>query len=877
MILYRLLNKLQTPIFVIQRDLIDTQVNLFEIMTVDDNPKSPSNNNICNAYLNSVCPGITSLEDNVHYQLPENKLDKREIDWPFSGPTEHKKAVLEGTYLNIARPPLNGASNESTTYVSLPLHINEQFRKIVEKQGKLMEGSMHIGANLNPLLQDRFNYVHLNPGCLSAVIDIDNMQRSRLLEDHSQRRPIERLTENFGKLLKIPIFTSGSNESDDLKSLLNPDLKNTHPLIEKVLHYDAETFQSDLRSPNTLKLLISAHINVLNVFILNSRSRYCSLAPPHSPQLNGESDNIEVPLLRLKFNSSSLITCIKTFVIGSYIPMLLIGFESSEILMLNLSLLEYQVFDNLSINKDYQAISTDFSPMFGRFPVTSLDVIRNPKFEFLVLAGFANGEVVILNPASRSSGSRQKKYVKTVVDKDEYVTFFKKFDLSPFATDDDNKENDYPPYLVGHFKVSHKPITSICSTLPYDNSTSFNSLNPLVIAIGSDDGFVKLIDLIYSRESTLSLSKSIVTDIISNYFNDGITDVKFSPDFKFLAVAGKGDIIEVFKMMYYNVNGLLNKNFHGARHSSTNLTTANRRSRSGTVNSTSSQNNFNFGLLSPHSVTPSHSIDLQTDGSSNKEAYLSIIKDIRIVARFKGHSNTVHRIEFVNDLFSSELQSSNDLVYKIVSCGFDGKIIFWDFDYKALPKVKQYAISKSKKTSSQNNKRTSLAGNSNRKSLNQLSKPVLHNRSRSMNIDDAQGFSLSPSPFNNLTPTINAGSMNMNTVLNSVSSTISTSKNVTETKERDEEQKEIIASLYSSLHELRLKKCYNNCPKRLPAIIHPIVNDSFVPSVEIPNLSLDFSLWIKNSKVDSFYLDQNTFMCFAKSGDIFKYNLVKKS
>ena len=62
--------------------------------------------------------------------------------------------------------------------------------------------------------------------------------------------------------------------------------------------------------------------------------------------------------------------------------------------------------------------------------------------------------------------------------------------------------------------------------------------------------------------------------------------------------------------------------------------------------------------------------------------YPPLIKDIQIVGRFKGHTNIVKSTKFVKDDFST-------LVYKLVSCGYDGKIIVWEFDYKALPKIKK--------------------------------------------------------------------------------------------------------------------------------------------------------------------------------------------
>lgn len=59
--------------------------------------------------------------------------------------------------------------------------------------------------------------------------------------------------------------------------------------------------------------------------------------------------------------------------------------------------------------------------------------------------------------------------------------------------------------------------------------------------------------------------------------------------------------------------------------------------------------------------------------------------------------------------------------------------------------------------------------------------------------------------------------------------------------------------------------------KRYNVIIHPVVDDTLVPSIEIPLLSLDLSRWVKDCKLDDLYLDDTSLWCFAKSGDLFKY------
>ena len=121
---------------------------------------------------------------------------------------------------------------------------------------------------------------------------------------------------------------------------------------------------------------------------------------------------------------------------------------------------------------------------------------------------------------------------------------------------------------------------------------------------------------------------------------------------------------------------------------------------------------INNQFLSPTSTMPSNtyeharfdeSIHNVSNSNINMElTYPLIIKDIKIVSQIKGHTNTVHKIKFVlneENRDNIELASSNSPVYKLISCGYDGQIIIWEFDYKALPKVKRHhhLVSKQKR------------------------------------------------------------------------------------------------------------------------------------------------------------------------------------
>ncbi|KAK6457444.1 uncharacterized protein RJT20DRAFT_150203 [Scheffersomyces xylosifermentans] len=898
-------------------------------------------------FLNSVCPGPTHLDPNVHFSLKDERLQEGEkcVNWPLTGShSSSMTAKLDDSYLNIARPPLSHLSNESTTYVSLPYHITNLFKKVVKHKDKESEGNMHIAANVNPLTHDPFKIIQLNPGCLSSIIEVNNApltrrtHRNSFNDDSATKNPLNKMTNSFNRLLRIS--ASGNHNSSNSRnpnpltehyqSLLNyVDVNNAgnkahsnsgssskpvliNSLIDRITSYDADTYLSELRSPTTSKLLISTHVNVLNVIALDSDSNYKNSkqivtnipilpfqeADGASSSQNTTNDNnkynklIEEPLLRLQFRQNIIVTALHTFVNKNKEPIVLLGFDSGEVAIINLLQLNFQVFDDfgfgtsllhpdsVSINSR-SSVSNSYSSSFGNVAITTIEIIQHQAYEYLIVAGCSNGEVLLLNPyASRSNPStnncseeKLKKssvsYSKRVVGKDAYITYFKKFDLSPLnkksaqqeasgAVDINDEEDFYTPsYLVGHFKVSHKPITALASTMPYGeyNDGVHSESQPMILAIGGDDGLVRFVDFIftykknYGNPSDIKNNNVFLTDLVSNYFNDGITDIQFSPDFRFVCIVGKGDLIEIFKITYYNVNGLLTKNSGAGvagsiHHSSTNVNGLNpatsasgpvgRRSRSGTLNSISSGNLPTAAMfLSPSNTTPSNSFDIARNDHNHtprlvyplKELYPPLIKEIKIVGRFKGHTNTVRKIRFVRDdeynhrgeLEPSSFGSSSS-VYKLISCGFDGKIIIWEFDYRALPKVKKLPP----------------VENKDKENRDKDNKP--HRRSNDETLTAAT-----------------------------------------------EDQIEILTSLYKSLYDLRLKRHYKTLAKKagIPAghnkqprystIIPPIENDKLVPSIEVPLLSLDLSTLIHDGKIDGFYVDSGNFWCFCKNGDIFRY------
>lgn len=914
-----------------------------------------------NGFLNSVCPGITYLDQNVHFSLEEDfdRLPQHgliELDWPLveEHTTSTSKAVLGRSYLHISRPPLNcvPGSNESTTYVSMPFHITNFFEKIVntKEASKSKEGGMHIGASVNPLVHDPFKLIHLNPGCLTRIIDLDNIKHVNASNNNlSSKNPFNKLTSNFNKLLKISISNSDgnyhNNNAHNLHNLISDNKSNSSGhIIDRILDYDSETYMSELNSPTTSKLMISSHVNVLNVIGMDNNSNYKNTQDvncdkpslPLDEELRQEDVQyprvIERPLLRIQFRQNSIITSLAAFSSLSQQPIIIVGFGSGEIVMLNLALFTYQIFDGLSSNggmSDSASIhSYSYSNNIAYTSVTSLDIISHSLYEFLIIAGYSNGEIAIIDPYAKSDDDKSKlRYAKRVVGKDDHVTYFKKFDLSPFISTKEQLD-EYPNYLVGHIKISHKAITSITSTLPYNMNNHGNS-NPMILAIASDDGLVRFIDLISTYKKNYGdtnnpLNNALISDIISNYFHNQITDIQFSPDFKFFCVVGKADLIEIFKMTYYNINAFLSKGPNNNHSNNNNITGvlsagAGRRSRSGTINSTNSgsaaniQTNSHF--LSPTSTAPSNNNEhlrvddpshhnYSNDNINTDQVYPVVIKDIKIVSRFKSHTNTVFKVKFVQSEKSNETiesTSSISTVYKLISCGYDGKVIIWEFDYKALPKVKtqhQSLIKHKRKHSMQASpppipsqfKSKTVIPNHNTNSMpsSRLSASMMkasqsyHARNPSLTQpDDATSPSLSMASFhfnaNSLNNAPGNTMTNMASVLNGRNSTREiSSENLTDNIQ-------IIVALYKSLYDLRLKRHYmklllqessnQKSKKKYSTIIHPIISDKLVPSIEVPLLVIDLSHWVKDGKIDGFYLCSGNFWCFGKNGDIFRYQI----
>lgn len=897
-------------------------------------------------FLESICPGLLHLDDNVHFstteEVPEHVLEQlTELNWPLTSSAAlpaSVKAKLNSTYLHVARPPFQNdvqKNVESTTYVSLPSHVTRIFSKVVDGHHSSVkqDGGLHIGANVNPLIPDPYRLVHLNPGCLSSMIVLANEKSSALNEN---RNPFRNMTTSLNKFLRMGTSPAAEGADSPFKSLINavPESSShsiTHPQIggnqhprkasktlkvfAKILDYDSRVYQAHIKAPTTEKLLVSTSVNVINVFAIDKEHKFTgtkeansttalfplaeekeslaasnsSSVPGSQPQQQGPPPTltttckpykkvVEVPLLRLQLHPRLMITSILTFVCSdTHDPVLVLGLNTGSIVVINLASITYRLFDNLGM-KPTRDGGADAS--WTNTSVTTLSAITHTKYELLIVAGYANGEVIILDPLGSASDTP---YTKQEVGHDSSITFFKKFDLSLLnKKTGETDEDDTPGYIVGYFKLSHKPITSIASTIAYQPLPSQNLMrNPFIIAIASDDGLVRFVDLLNTHNKNYGDPQNfynhlIVSDIVASYFQDGVRHIEFSPDHRFFAIAGKGDLIEVFKMTYYNINGLINKKSGHTRG----------RSRSGTMNSGSSipQHAPSLFLSTTESATTGNSFDNREDfqdaASEPAACFPPTIKDITIVGRLKGHTNTVEKVSFVsrcqlskNHALEDETPSS---AYKLISCGSDGKIIIWDFDSKAVSRVKKGHLTTRKKKSSKDNE-VSPEQTANIPALQPVSSRVRplsshvppsftltkaqHSRARSLSHND-ESF-----------PKLPFGNLGINKILSPSPQPLAHSI------EDDEERQKIVVLLYRWLFEIRLKRQYpggnisKDGRKKYTSIIHKIANDEELPSIQIPSLEVDYSYFLRDGKIQNYLVSPDQFFIFGRNGDIFSYML----
>lgn len=798
-------------------------------------------------FLNSVCPGIALLDDNTHFALG---VAPPAIDWPMDA-SAIRHATLGTTYLNIARPPLG--PRESTTYVSLPHHVRRAFLRAVEALGKnaAAEGQLQIAANVNPLVNDPFKLVHMNPGCLCAVVDSRRAAPS-VSEPHKPsalRNPFNKL--NLNKLLSLTYMAPPPPLPPSLAHGLPQAAADDRCALVDALDWSPDRYDLDLKE--AAQLLVAAHVSVLNVVALDSRLQYCHTAgdamraagsaaggaagdvtregdagdatgdvypPPLPPPLPLAAAPTETPILRVRFDPAAIVTALKTF--HCHQPYAVCGFASGQLLVLNLA--------DLSFHTSH----------YVRAAVTSLEVLRLPS-ETLVVAGFANGEVLLVDPHR----ANLPHYDACVQSHDAHATYFVRPELGA--------RGDAASSLVGHFKLSHKPITLLALTVV----PGAPEPSPVVLAVGADDGFVRLLDFAAHGR------RALLTDVVSNYFNDGISCVAFSPDAKFLCVAGKGDLIEMFRVAYYNVNALLK---HGA---------TGRRSRSNTVgdepppvpsspppSSPLAIPSVTFDSIDPvlaeggaalrpstSQATAATAATASSAGSADVVAYAPMVKEVNIVARFKGHANTVRSVQFA--------PNADHATYKLVLCGYDGKVMVWDFDYKALPRVKHAPNAAGVASTAPAAPAAAALGLASRK------RSSIASHRAALGASAAAAGSASPSPA-------------PNALLPKHSRTLSWSGLDEAVADREGTSLEIVTSVYKSLYDLRLRKHYARLgarPADYTTILHPVVSNKSVPSIDIPLVELDLSPWVADGKIDGAHIEPHCVWCFAKSGDVFRYSI----
>ncbi|CAN3371922.1 hypothetical protein DIURU_004599 [Diutina rugosa] len=546
-----------------------------------------------------------------------------------------------------------------------------------------------------------------------------------------------------------------------------------------------------LESSGTLapKVLVSVNTNIFNVINLNAAEEYAGTREivTTRPLFPFQAANVDYRKI-IEHSYARVVFTHTVTAMWAENSTVIIGFVTGDILILDLQTLTYNTLPHVG---NASASSADPAS------VTALQVFHHPQLaQPFIIAGYANGEVAIFDPSAPET-----EYARDIVGTDPYITYFRKFDLSSWATRPRSM-------VVGHLKLSYHHITSIATTMTTPSGTTSQSgISPLLIAIGGTDGVIHIIDLMFTSNMEYGVhspvSSPVVTDVVTNYFNDHVSQVKFTPDNKFLVVAGSSDLVEVFKMTYYNVDSLLNQRQRPAKGG---------RSRSNTASS------------------------VQTTGSVHPDTprYPPTIKSIDAVARFKGHTNIVHRVDII--------PGSAPNCYKIVSAGWDGKLMVWEFDYKALPKLKR------KVTSEPRARRMSRHRSGH-------SPSPLHLRTRS-----EDGGTSPVYPLNNVTNVNNMASMLHPSGAESQVSSV-------------EAPPEVVSSVYKSLFELRHKRHYKSAVKKHRVIVHSVADCKSVPMLEVALVDLDLSRLVPDGKIDNFEVTPYSIWCFTMGGDIYRYRI----
>lgn len=918
-----------------------------------------------NPFLNSVCPGHAFLDENLQFSIKDlvSALNEFTVHWPLTDPSSSKRATIDDTYLNIARPPLSRDTNESTTYVANPFHVTHLFDAIVDARHKHNIGDFHIGANINSLAPDPFKEILHNQGCISQVLDLKcvpdrHNQDTATATDHSKHHHNRNFSGNWPKFKILGNSRSHTDSCGNFRSIFDDYFA---PQIDSIIDFDKDFYNRGLKA--AAKLVVSVHVNVLNIFAVSENSEYLhttvaltqksslpymDLKISPDPKLHDFFGKrvVELPILRIRWNRHLVATSLQTTSCRGADPIVVLGFDSGLIAVINLLSLHLEIFTDFEVPPDADDARLSHTyphhPLIPNF-VSSIATCEYHDYDLLIVAGFSNGEVAILDPFFRprphhdhyfsgllhqslfshhSSESKKHayltlpRYTKSVVATDASAAYFKKFDLSSLPARDGNalqhvnsKNHQYPAHLVGHFKISHKAISAIATTIHHHRllaSEGGTSLAAPVIALGSDDGLVRIIDLNHTYNmdygvptatpTPLSAAqpKSLITDIISNYFSDRITCLDFSHDNKYLCVAGSGDMIEVFRVSYSSiVHGL----HRGPNHP------GGKRSRSGTLNSyvsephTTYSKPFSDSVLSP---MKSDSVDyLQSDSAAPSKLSASVrisrtvgpgsgavpyVKDIRIVTRLKGHLNVVSSVLFLGNCANDQAANTAtaNLVYRLVSSGRDGKILVWEFDVKTLPRAKKPLLKpKPSIGAGGGGNDDGLASRFKATSLEtqRRARPLVGNfgpgrvgaspsRSRSLvSADHASPFMSNANPNSPVT-----------NILEILQQRSPASVREQPQDGCDELSTEYMAALYREAHAQRLRRHYNSAAaqqltssKRIYTIYHPVVDDKLVPCTLIPLQEINLARFVTKNPISGVYIDARSMWCFSKTGDIYKF------
>lgn len=417
-------------------------------------------------------------------------------------------------------------------------------------------------------------------------------------------------------------------DNSNLKSPKTAITRNSSAFLSKAI--PAEGMHKKLC--NSDSVIYNCHGKVFNIYSLKYKNFRAT---------NNKAEEIidSNPLLRMVFTKT--ISCMDSIITGTSKSQLkfdmLIGFISGDILWYDPFLNKYSRF-----NKNGKLLKNS--------PVISLKWLHDGKH---FLAGFSDGSLLLFNRnleedenhfsncmqnARNNSNPQQKK---------KFLRVLKSIETA----------NVNP---IGHYKMSASPVTSIIQ-FPITNSLLFELLRN-TLCITFDDGFARIFDL----------GNEVVSTVLPSSFS-GIFCSCWSPDGKYLVLAGQDDLINMFEISPY-LPGIHNANGITSPASSITTGASPRSITYGTISSSASISSFDSGNSNRH---------LLTSTANNNSCSLLI----KLVARLQGHYSWIRSVKF-DYLKCPPKFIASPVNYRISSVGDDGKLIFWDFLPKTISKSK---------------------------------------------------------------------------------------------------------------------------------------------------------------------------------------------